>query len=379
MKTTMLFLATATAALVACGDNAVTGTDAPEFSRESPAASARGLVVMTRNVYLGVELGPVMTAPAEQIPVAAAGVWSNLQYTNFPERAGRLAAEIVAHNPHLVGLQEVALYRTQTPSDAIFGGATPATTVAFDFLRLIQDSLRARGAHYEAVAVDRTSDVEVPAFVGMDRETPQFMDIRFTDGDAILVRANVRHSNAAMGRYQWYIPLEVGGRALGLYRGWGAVDAEVDGTTFRFVNTHLEDMSPEVQVGQATELLAMLRHEKHPIVMVGDFNSDVLTNATPTYGMLQAAGFADMWAEANPHQAGATCCNVELLNNTTPGYDQRLDLVLVRGERHERFVEHVSATLVGDRPSDRTSHGLWPSDHAGVVAVLRTTDEGRGH
>ena len=90
MKTTMLFLATATAALVACGDNAVTGTDAPEFSRESPAASARGLVVMTRNVYLGVELGPVMTAPAEQIPVAAAGVWSNLQYTNFPERAGRL-------------------------------------------------------------------------------------------------------------------------------------------------------------------------------------------------------------------------------------------------------------------------------------------------
>jgi hypothetical protein len=31
----------------------------------------------------------------------------------------------------------------------------------------------------------------------------------------------------------------------------------------------------------------------------------------------------------------------------------------------------VSAEVVGDDPADRTTGGLWPSDHAGVVATLR--------
>ncbi len=45
--------------------------------------------------------------------------------------------------------------------------------------------------------------------------------------------------------------------------------------------------------------------------------------------------------------------------------DSRIDLVL-----HDEKVTAKSAEIVGEEPSDRTASGLWPSDHAGVVAEL---------
>lgn len=369
----MLFALAAAAALVGCGDDPAALRLDAQRAAAVPAPGARGLTVMTRNVYPGATIEAIMAVPPEQIPIAAAEVWGKLQYTNFPERAAALAAEIAANRPHLVGLQEIPIYRVQVPGDAIVGGTEPATTVALDFLQILLGVLDARGAHYVAVAVDRTTDVEAPAFAGFDvNGNPTFMDIRFTDGDAILVRADVPHANAASGLFQAYIPLELAGYPLGVYRGWGAVDATVGGITYHFVNTHLEDMVPEVQVGQAMELLAMLEGETGPLVMTGDFNSDALTNATPTYGMLRGAGFADIWPQANPNEAGATCCNAELLNNPAPDFTKRLDLILLRGGsvRAGRFVGGLMAGLVGDQATDRTASGLWPSDHAGVVALI---------
>jgi endonuclease/exonuclease/phosphatase family metal-dependent hydrolase len=46
-------------------------------------------------------------------------------------------------------------------------------------------------------------------------------------------------------------------------------------------------------------------------------------------------------------------------------FDQRIDLVLIRGAAHVRNVD-----LVGEEEADRTASGLWPSDHAGVVATV---------
>ncbi len=374
MKATIVVL-TAAAGLAACGRDSTTSPHAEGRAAAIPAAGARGLVVMTRNVYPGATIENVMAAPLEQIPIAAAQEWGKVQLTNFPERAGALADEIVANGPHVVGLQEVPIYRIQYPGDAIVGGTEPATAVALDFLEILLAALDARGAHYVAVAVDRTTDVEVPAFAGFDAGgAPTFMDIRFTDGDAILVRADVPYANAASGLFDTHIPLVLGGVPLGVYRGWDAVDATVGGVTYRFVNTHLEDMVTEVQVGQAMELLALVGAEAKPLVVTGDFNSDAFTDATPTYGMLLGAGFADVWPQANPRLRGATCCNGAMLDDPVPPDEKRLDLVLLRGGavRGGRFVGGLHAGLVGAQLSDRTVSGLWPSDHAGVVALVET-------
>ena len=74
--------------------------------------------VMTRNLYLGADLG----AGARSRPRPAAffeangGIVRQVEATNFPVRAKGLAKEILENEPDLVGLQEVALWREAPPT-----------------------------------------------------------------------------------------------------------------------------------------------------------------------------------------------------------------------------------------------------------------------
>lgn len=86
------------------------------------------LRVMTRNIYLGASITPLLTAPsAALIPGLVATMWEEVQATDFPARAVQLAEEIDRQKPHVVGLQEAAMYRVQSPGDFFTGNAEPAT------------------------------------------------------------------------------------------------------------------------------------------------------------------------------------------------------------------------------------------------------------
>src|SRR5829696_4076070 len=118
------------------------------------------VTVMTRNLFLGADLGPVIDAGSIPEAIDGAGViWNEFQATNFPERAVPLAREIERAKPDLVGLQEVALWREQTPSDggapplSPLPGAAPATTVAQDFLAILLGELKKAHANDEVVGV----------------------------------------------------------------------------------------------------------------------------------------------------------------------------------------------------------------------------------
>jgi hypothetical protein len=85
-----------------------------------------------------------------------------------------------------------------------------------------------------------------------------------------------------------------------------------------------------------------------------------------TYKAAIDAGFTDAWLEARMADPGFTCCQNANLSNATTGLNQRIDLVLLRG------ITTVSdVRLVGNKPSDKTPSGLWPSDHAGLAMTLR--------
>ncbi len=323
-----------------------------------PFGGDRQVTVMTRNLYLGTDLGPIFAAPSQLALFAAVGAgWAQVQANDFPARAEAIADEIAGAKPDLVGLQEATLYRTDVPPD---GPATPAERVAYDFLGLLVDALAQRGLSYEPVSVFSGTDIELPAGL------PPTLDVRFTDRVALLARtdektADLKLSNAQSGAYQTALTITTAAGQITAPRGWASVDAKIRGRSFRFLTTHLEAFSPLVRNPQAAQLLAGPAATDLPVVAVGDFNSGP-GGDLGAYGILLAGGFADAW----PGGPGPTCCHATDLHNPSPTLTKRIDLVLTTGG-----FETVSADVVGEEPADRTASGLWPSDHAGVVATLR--------
>ena len=88
----------------------------PAVASAKPDGKEQGgpkVTVMTRNLFLGADLGPVIGAGSIPEAIDGAGeIWNEFQSTNFPERAVPLAREIERAKPDLVGLQEAALWRT---------------------------------------------------------------------------------------------------------------------------------------------------------------------------------------------------------------------------------------------------------------------------
>jgi hypothetical protein len=343
----------------------------PRQVRRESELSFAALKVMTRNLYLGADLAPIFQAQnAQQVVVAATRIFAMVQATNFPERAKAMAAEIAAADPLLVGLQEVTRWRSQTPAD--FRPQPNAEDTEYDFLAILLRELRARDRHYEPVVSVRNSDAEAP------RATPTgHQDIRLTDHDVLLARPDlpervfsVANPQSANFADALTIPNPVIGD-ITIRRGWVAADVTLQGQTARVVNTHLEPSHPGIQVAQAEELLAGPMDTPLPVVLIGDLNSAAggvgspSPSDPPTYDNLIAAGFTDAWTATRGDRAGETWGHDEDLRNPEPHLSVRIDFILTRGD-----IAASTANLVGEKPSDRTPSGLWPSDHAGVWAVL---------
>lgn len=335
------------------------------------------LTVMTRNLYLGADLGPlfVVTSPQELVATGTA-LFATVKQTDFPARARLLAAEIKEAEPTLIGLQEVSLWRTQTPSD---GSTTPnAQTVVYDFLATLLDELSKLGLSYAAVATVTNFDGEVPIMGDAG-----LVDLRLTDRDVILARNDLPSSkfsvaNARSGNYT--ATLTIPNPILGdvkVLRGWTSIDVTRKGIQARVVNTHLDASSPQIQVAQGQELLAGPLNSTLPTILIGDNNSDALgagtpgVTDTPTYKNFLAAGFVDAWPSDRGKQDSVTCCQPETLQNAQSSLTERIDIVLTRGT-----VTASDATRVGADPQVRTPSGLWPSDHAGLSATLRLKRSG---
>ncbi len=340
-------------------------------SGDALAPGVSSITVLTQNLYLGAALAPVLSATPAQLPQAVADAFAQVQATNFAERAGRLADEIAATRPDVIGLQEVALYRRQSPGDAISGGMTPATMVVLDFLQILRDSLAARGLSYAPVATRTGLDLEAPMLTGTGPSGPTYDDLRFTDRDVILASgaATTAHPSAADFVAKAFVT--TGGMTIYIPRGWASVEVTVGGSVIRIVNTHLEvEAAAPFQEAQAQELIDLLTPETHPVLLIGDFNSAANVMTTHSYALLTAAGFTDAWAQRFRTDSGLTCCQASDLLNATSTLDQRVDFVFWRNPSSGKITDVTRVDVVGVAQADRTKSGLWPSDHAGVVATL---------
>jgi hypothetical protein len=346
----------------------------------------RKITVMTRNVYLGADLAPVIQATSIPQAIDGAGViWNELQSTRFRQRAVPLAREIKRSKADLVGLQEVALWRKQTPSD---GGAPPispiptakpATQVELDFLAILNKELRDIRAGYRVVVIQKEFEAELPVDPDGSDATGNGplaalgaeFDARLTMRDVILVRkaSKVQLGKTRKGNFTTRYEANVGGLTIPVDRGWASVEARYRHGNkvrrFRFVNTHLEAFGdPAIREAQAKELIAGPLDTSRQVILVGDLNSGTTRHNEPEQpgddlAFLALAGFG-----MKDKGAVQSCCYDSMFDRNAV-FDHTVDHVLTKPGLRKR-----SAFVTGDDRGQRTPAGLWPSDHGGVVSRL---------
>jgi len=210
--------------------------------------------------------------------------------------------------------------------------------------------------------------------------------LRYTDRNAILARSDLKRPSFSVDHVETnvfaaYLPFTP---ELNVIAGWIALDVHVGGRQLRLATTHLETPIvgvPEatlVQMAQAQELIDAMQGVMGPVVICGDFNSDAnhggFIDDTPTVGLIEAAGYEEVWPAT--HGRGD-------LGLTWPFYleDQfpappffadskpfeRIDLFFGRGMPAVR-----SERVIG--PVQGHSMPPYASDHAGVIATFRFGD-----
>jgi len=330
------------------------------------------LSVMTRNIYVGTDVDKVLEAEdLNQIPFIVAELVLMLESTDFLTRAGLLADEIALSQPHLIALQEVSLIRFQSPGDYLVGNPIPAEENPISYLNILLNQLGLKGLNYTVAGVVQNADVELPMFTGFtgDPDNPiTYDDVRLTDYDVVLARADVQVSNVTARNFKARLTIPEAG--IVVPRGYVLLNARVDGKRYHFINTHLEPASLPIRLLQAFELVSGLWGKPYPIVMAGDFNSQAPNGLT--YKYIASRGFVDVWTRNSltDNPDGFTYGHDMDLRNRNDAFDERIDFIFVRNKLLWRYIGPVAAIVVGEDPAVWDMYGLWPSDHGGVVASL---------
>lgn len=373
------------------------------------------LNVMTRNLYLGADLTPVLVAPGINEAVDAGGeVVRQVHATKFPSvRAALLAKEIQAQKPDVVGLQEAAWWRTGplNANPSVVNNPTASTTdpLGGDFLTdlLTQLNTKAKGKgkgkkgsvsaakkksgplQYKIAVVKTEFDAELPVnddgngtgLSGADHNE------RLTMRDAILVRKGVKISNASSGTFNTLLqvklapPLNI---PVNVTRGWAAVDVKLHGRKVHVVDSHLEAFDsgasntgsdgityPKggIREAQAKQLVGSggpASSSKLPTLLIGDFNSDVPAHGdqvtpgdTLAYQALLNGGFSER--ALTPPPFGCCIQDPNLTDPSSAGITHRVDHIMSNSKK----VKFKKGTL-----TSTYANGLWSSDHFGVASQL---------
>ncbi len=353
---------------------------------------ARRVTVMTRNLYVGGDITRPVRAALGKTGAEALAALGHANHelraivdrTNFTARSELLADEIAEAKPDLIGLQEVALWRSG-PIQFDQLGVRNATRVDYDFLTMLMDDLNERDVGYRVASVQIGTDVEAPAFLGAPSPTTatNARDVRLTVRDVVLVRehAGIRVRDSGGGLYQASLDFNLGGVPFSVVRGYAWADIRAGSSKFRFITTHLESQSSDLALAQAAELVAGPANPWRPTVLVCDCNSDPLNNTvrpgdsvprSAAYHLITRAGaYVDQWLrQRRAPEADDTAILSEFVNDASPArFNHRIDMIFAS---HGLVSRARRGEVTGDELSDRDpATGLWPSDHAGVVLQLR--------
>jgi hypothetical protein len=314
---------------------------------------------MSRNAYVGANVVSLATARSEaEIEQKAKELYQTVDQTNFPLRAQALVREIKRTKPDIVGFQELSrFYRGPDGHD---DGIKDATTPLYNFRKIMENDLRAAGLHYKTVSDQVWLDVEVSSADGYDGRLQQANTVMIRTGRGARVKFLRQRKGVvpAPARHPAVRPDRAPVVRLGGDGGQGRRQAvPVHRPTRRgLLRRRLDAAVQGPRSGASQDEEGADDHRGRLRLR------PLLADAELVLGWLQGgarAGFKETSRRRN------TCCQDEKLDNPQSKLKQWIDYIVVRPAARV-----LSTALVGDKLSDRIG-GLWPSDHAGLVARLR--------
>lgn len=337
-----------------------------------PSSCSREVSFVTQNLYLGADVTRILRG------VQPIELLQTIVETRFIERAEVLANIIAREKPDILGLQEVAKYRMQIPSDFTENPIANAEDIierdfsgnpfAGDFLDTLLVALKTRGLNYKIGLSISGTDIEIPVFLS----SGDLADIRLTINDVVLVKESISLEDSFHKHYENQFSHSLEGITVEFTRSYGMLALKKKfGQPFYVLHTHLEDISEAIRIEQATELLDFIDtlNSSTPVILLGDFNSAALntgTDASLVYEMILARGFSDAVLGLHPEDRSSTCCHREDLRDTEeePGFLSigRIDHIFYRSTHSS--VHPKEARILG--LGEKSVSGLWPSDHLAV-------------
>ena len=404
-------------------------------SSYSFAASDTSISVMTRNIYLGADVGVALNLLPD-LPAAAQYMWDQMRKTDFEKRAKSLAREFAAAKPDVIGIQEATKWICKK-------GLVSRKKTVYDFLEILIEETKQTEVGYSLIQKDGepalNTGFSIPAIPRLTivKDSELFPSLfgqeeaacGFEIADALLVRDElnakiVQLGNSEYKRYYTVVPV-----VMEIHRGYTWADLEIQGKSIRIVTTHLESLfddesAPHSSV-QAEQLITDLLHTKSPLIVMGDFNADprdprgkdspnpggqpsantsceeqqqeIVSGKSGiascnAYWKMMKAGFED----AGPNALDATNFTwgaSALLNGpdvkrgaaakemgNSYGLTDRLDYIFVKNG-----ITVISSYLTSNTwpegrnnwecNTDSAQQSCLPSDHAGLVAKIKITNE----
>ena len=252
----------------------------PPSHAEEPVA----LTVMSRNLYLGSDVGVAMKL-LPNFPAAAQFMWDQVKVTDFAQRAPLLAKEAARIKPDVIGIQEATIWYCK--KDLWSGNVE-----VFNFLDQLIKETKQTGVGYSLAKLNSKSAFNpgysiaaIPYLTKVvDPQTfrPLFKQdsasCGFTIGDALLVRDDRMNDIKQLGNSEYEATYSIIPTLMTIYRGYSWLDLASGKSTVRIVTTHLEsiwdhDVIPN-SVLQARQLVEDLKATTMPLIVMGDFNAD---------------------------------------------------------------------------------------------------------
>lgn len=368
------------------------------FTPISAQAAEPTFTVMSRNIYLGADVGVALELIPD-MPAAAQFMWDQVNKNDFSKRSVALAAEIQSYKPDVIGLQEATIWYCKK-------NAWSKKVEVFNFTDQL---LKALDGDYVLASKDGKTafnpgySINPIPFLTMVKDPERFQKVfgqdkaacGFQIGDALAIKKELAGQVVRVGNTEYEDSYSIVPTLMTIYRGYTWADINLANIPVRFITTHLESIWDENKVPnaakQATQLIKDVKETNMPLVIIGDFNSDPRdprpANAAnpglqPTaseecpagsskcnaYRLMKEAGFNDAGPDASDPTTYTWGMNA-LLTGPDPdrlkaaqamgneyGFTDRLDYIFSKNG-----IDVTTSQIIGFKAP-------YATDHAGVFA-----------